>query len=496
MLGSASFVRRFGLGALVAATALLARQPEARACGGCFHGPPPPDQTVDTVITAHRMAFSISTVQTVLWDQIQYSGTPSAFAWVLPVKPGAVIQLSHDEWMASLEAATQTVIQGPSVTCGGPPQDQDVGGSGGGCGASSSAASGFEGAASANVDAGAEGNTVTVVSQQVVGPYDAVTVRSSQGEALGAWLTANGYNVPASLQPLIDTFTTEGFDFIALKLAPGQGVQAMQPVRVVTQGADLSLPLRMVAAGVGAHVDLELFVLGEGEYQTQNFPQANIDFSKLAWDPVNDVSNYTTLAAAALAANGGTGWLTEMAGPVPMAATAGFSSNPGNNPPLDTTYETSCVPQMYIPPTCGDDAGAPDSGDAGSVLGGDAGSCAPVVIACDDLAVATAGIDYSSFTVTRLRASLPATALGNDLVLEASASQVPVPSFHATQLYTVPNYNPCASAGNGATQSSGSGQSSSACATTPKPGTRYADAIVLLLASVGIAFGARRRRRA
>jgi hypothetical protein len=495
MLGSSwlvHFARRLGIVSMAAAAALLARQPDARACGGSF---PQPGPTQDTVISGHRMVFSISTTQTVLWDQIQYSGTPSGFAWVLPVKPGAVIQLSHDEWIASLDAATQTVIQGPSVSCGGPPQDQDVGGSGGGCGASSSsqespAGFGDEDAGAAQVDAG----VVQVVSQQVVGPYDAVTVRSSQGQALGAWLTANGYEVAAALQPLIDAFTSEGFDFIALKLAPGQGVQAMQPVRVVTQGADLTMPLRMVAAGAGANVALELFVLGEGQYQTQNFPQATIDFSQLAWDPNTDVSNYTALASAALATQGGKGWLTEMAGPVPMASNVGFGSNQGGNPPLDTTYGSMCVPQTLVPPGCGDDAGA-DDGDAGSVLGGDAGSCAPLVVACDDLAVAMVGIDPSSFTVSRLRANLPSSALAADLVLAASPSQVPVPSFHQTSRYTVANYDPCAATGNGATQTNGSNQSS-ACATTPRPGTRYEGAIVLLLATVGIAYGSRHRRRA
>jgi hypothetical protein len=180
-----------------------------------------------------------------------------------------------------------------------------------------------------------------------------------------------------------------------------------------------------------------------------------------------------------------------------MASTAGFESNPGGNPPLDTTYQTLCVPQTLVPPGCGDDAGAAgagNDGDAGSVLGGDAGSCAPLVVPCDDLAVATVGIDVSSFTVSRLRANLPSSALAADLVLQASAAQVSVPSFHATQQYTVANYNPCGSTSNGAT-SNGSSTQVSACATTPRPSTRYADAIVLLLASVGIAYGARRRRR-
>jgi len=60
-------------------------------------------------------------------------------------------------------------------------------------------------------------------------------------------------------------------------------VRAMRPVRVVTPGADPSLPLRMVAAGVGQSVGLTLYVLGEGRYQAQNFPNAIVDEKKLVW---------------------------------------------------------------------------------------------------------------------------------------------------------------------------------------------------------------------
>src|SRR5262245_3349549 len=76
---------------------------DARACGGCFHED---SQTESTVVTAHRMAFSISTTRTILWDQIQYSGSPTGFAWVLPVKSGATIELSSDAWFEALDAAT------------------------------------------------------------------------------------------------------------------------------------------------------------------------------------------------------------------------------------------------------------------------------------------------------------------------------------------------------------------------------------------------------
>jgi hypothetical protein len=450
--------RLAGLAALVVAAALTDAS-EARACGGCFHGPPPDSQTV-TVITDHRMVFSISPAQTVLWDQIEYSGAASEFAWVLPVKPGARIELSQDAWIASLDAATQTVIQAPQTNCGAV-QTQDVGGGGGGgCGGSTANAE-FAGAGGGDEDSGIDedgGSPVTVVTQQVVGPYDSVTVRASQGQALGTWLRANGYDVPQSLQPVIDAFTSEGFDFIALKLAPNESAQAMQPVRVITPGADLTLPLRMVAAGVGANVGVELFVLSEGRYHPQNFPDATIDFSQLEWDPVGQISNYTTLAQQALAANGGRGWLTESAGPANL-----YTTGPGGNPALESAYTSSCSAQVLQPPAdCGaEEAGtteagtSAEAGDEGGTdaatppeagAGTDAGDCQPQTIACDDLDLAMTGISPGDLWITRLRSYLPAAALSDDLVLEASPSQDQVTSFHQTTQYTVADYNPCSSA--------------------------------------------------
>jgi len=85
---------------------------DARACGGCFH---PEDQPETTVVTGHRMAFSISTTQTVLWDQIQYAGNPKDFAWVLPGKPGARIEVANDAWFEALDAATTTRVVAPQL---------------------------------------------------------------------------------------------------------------------------------------------------------------------------------------------------------------------------------------------------------------------------------------------------------------------------------------------------------------------------------------------
>ncbi len=486
--------------------ALQAR--DARACGGCFHEPPGPTQVVSTLVTNHRMVLSISPAQTVLWDQVQYSGNPASFAWVLPVKPGARLELSDDAWIAALDAATQTVVVGPSSSCGGAPVDYEDGSGGGGCSSESSGENAAFAPGGEAADAGAA-SQVQVVSQQTVGPYDAVTVQASQGEALGDWLRANGYAVPESIQPTIDAFTSEGFDFIALKLAPGEGVQAMQPVRVVTAGADLSLPLRMVAAGTGANVGIELFVIGEGSYQTQNFPAATIDFSQLAWDPYQQQSNYTTLATDAMAANGGTSWLTESSQPLSLYVPGQY------NPALATTYQSTCVPTLTTTCSTAAEAGVAEGGhgeasagdgsaEASASEGGagadagsdDDGGCTPTGIACDDLDVAETGMVVCSMWITRLRAFLPQTALGTDLVLEASPSQQSIPSVHTTSVYTDPSYNPCPASTSGNGASSGAA-SSGACSTAREPPrTRYADAIVGGLLAVAVAGAVRRRRRA
>src|ERR1700753_2398253 len=164
--------------ALVLGTLLagLAVAPRALACGGCFT--PPQPTTVDTVVTGHRMAFAISDERTVLWDQIRYSGNPSDFGWVLPVAPGAVLELSSDAFFEALETATATQVAAPQLQCA-------VGASGDtfGC----SAPAGDNGAPTNSSGGFLGGPSVTVLREQSIGPYETVTLSSDDSGALRAW---------------------------------------------------------------------------------------------------------------------------------------------------------------------------------------------------------------------------------------------------------------------------------------------------------------------
>src|SRR5579871_2295136 len=97
---------------------------DARACGGCFH---PPTQTTSD-ITDERMLLSVSTQQTTLYDQIRYAGSPSSFAWVLPIHGTVDVGLSADVLFDSIDVLTETTIVPPAPNCPGPPTYCQFGG--------------------------------------------------------------------------------------------------------------------------------------------------------------------------------------------------------------------------------------------------------------------------------------------------------------------------------------------------------------------------------
>jgi hypothetical protein len=276
-------------GVAVACVISLLRLDDAAACGGCFQPPVPPTQ-VASDITDERMLLSVSTTQTTLYDQIEYSGSPSSFAWVLPIHGTVTVGLSADILFDVVDALTATQIHPPPSSCPPPPSCS------GGCGlgSSSKSASGF---ASAGTD-----GTVSVTKQGNVGPYATVQLHATDSSALDGWLAQNGFEVPDAEASVIAQYVAEGFDFLAMKLLPDESVKAMRPVRVTSTGASFSLPLRMAAIGTGTTVGITIWVLSDGRYEPQNFPFFHIADSNLIWDWSTSLSNYTALRAQSEAA--------------------------------------------------------------------------------------------------------------------------------------------------------------------------------------------------
>jgi uncharacterized membrane protein YgcG len=455
---------------VVGAAASMCAAREVKACGGCFHSP----NQVATVVTDHRMIFRITPQATTLYDEIEYQGDPTDFAWVLPIQGPVEVGLSSDVLFSALDQATQTTIVPPA-----PPVCQTCPF----CGSNSSGG-GFY-APSASADAGA---AVTVISQSVVGPYETVQLQSSDQTALETWLASHGYVIPADIAPVVQAYIQEGFDFLALRLLPGLGVQAMRPVRVTTPGAGLTLPLRMVAAGTGATVGITLWVVADGRYEPANFTSFTIDPSTITWDFSTSSSNYASLRSSEEAMLNYAAWQVESSIDVSPYTIEG--------PVLNGTSSQDYLP---VPASdAGGDGGAGETADQ---------------VRQDDLAVLFP--NQSSVRVTRMRGDLSHAALANDLVLTASTDATLSNFYNVTMSVNTPTCpvvtcTPCSPSSSGifggssggssgifggtSGGSSSSGGHGSGCAVESGSESGAMDLVVMGVA--GVAFvGARTRRR-
>jgi hypothetical protein len=396
------------IGALAAGAAMAAGWvQDARACGGCFIRP---SSQNGTVVTDHRMIFSVSTTQTTLYDQIEYSGNPSDFAWVLPIKSQVTLGVSSDLLFQTLDNLTAVDILAPPNPC--PIPAFAFGGAGG-----SSSGGGSSGASGSS-------SGVTVITMQVVGPYQTVQLHpntTSDTAALTTWLASNSYNVPASIAPVIAAYVNEGFDFLAVKLVPGAGVSSMRPLAITTPGAGLTLPLRMVAAGTGSTVGITLWVVGQGRYEPENFPTFTIAPSSIVWDFSIASSDYATIRS-------------QKETQLHNAAFQVESSLDISPYTVESTVLSDPNASAYV--------SVPDA-DGGAGL-------SPIEARSQDMQTLFPN-GGSSVRITRMRGDLSQAALANDLVLQAASDQSTLSNVYQSVLFT----GASCSFGNGAAGSSG-----------------------------------------
>lgn len=404
------FVSSIVVGALALSGLFLSA--DADACGGCFHI----QQSESGQVTGHRMIFSVSNDKTTLWDQISYEGAPESFAWVLPIKGQVEVGLSSDALFEQLEGMSRVMVFSPDIDCGVQTCDDNFNGGAGGSGG------GWSSTATTTT------SSVTVIAQETVGPFETVQLSSQDPAALEAWLEGHGYAIPDDIVPVITAYVNEGFDFLALRLAPGEGVSSMRPVRVTSPGAGLGLPLRMVAAGTGAITPITLWILGEGRYEAANFPNFTIQPQNIVWNWDTMSSNYAQLKQDGFVTSQNKAWLTE----------AAFQSNQYDiRDPLVSLAQ-------YDPASSGYGENADDA----------------LTAAEEDLDALIGSIDKNSLWMTRIHGQLSKEALSKDLMIGAAASQQYVaPVFYASQTTgTPPECPPPPECGNNGSGGNAGGQ--------------------------------------
>ncbi|MFO0652268.1 MAG: DUF2330 domain-containing protein [Polyangiales bacterium] len=372
-----TFLRPVALSLTLLGLGLALAPTDARACGGCF-APPGAAQ----VVTDHRMVLSLSTQQTTLWDQFQYSGSPEDFSWILPIRYTETtrVQLASDDFLRLLDNVMLPALQQPAPPgyepgCM-PPYELDRASPGV-----------YDSAtfADAAIDTG-----VTVLREEVVGPYAVAIVRGTTGMGLRDWLRMNGYQVPTAVEPVIDYYLGLNMDFVALRLRAGKGLNRMVPVRVTLDGYQPRLPLRMIAAGVADRVGIALTVIAPSRVEAMNFPNLELSNNDFTYDWAAPPSDYARVFVNAYdtrnrAANDRL-WLTESS--------------------MDQYRDNLSSLAARLPPR--DGFAPPDGGTSMA-------TSSPV----EDVNVAVAGLG-STARVTRMRADLSVRALDRDLDLAAS----------------------------------------------------------------------------
>ncbi|UQA58281.1 DUF2330 domain-containing protein [Polyangium aurulentum] len=385
----------------------LTQAGDADACGACV---PPVGEP--TQVTGHKMLLSISQEKTTLWDQIEYAGDPSSFAWVLPIKGQVEVGLSSDALFNLLSDRTATYVAPPPLNCPPPPDCWNWG----------TGSSGAGGAGGGDASGG-----VDVIAQEVVGPYETVQLSSQDPAALKNWLIGHDYEISQDIAPVIDAYVKEGFNFLALKLVPGKGINSMRPVRITTLGASATLPLRMVAGGTGAITPITLWVFGEGKYDPKNFKSFTIDPSDVVWNWDTSDSNYAQLKDDAFKASLNLDWLMQYA-----------------NPASPWDYEGTLQQLVDFLP---DQSGYGDQSD------GWATASKELQEDLDDL---FGGLNPNFVWLTRMNAELSRAAYTKDLELGAAASQDPISSYIQTskaigKAPVCPVYEACPETGSGGT---------------------------------------------
>ena len=69
-------------------------------------------------IARARVAVAVADGRTTRWAQISPAPNTGGFAWLVPVEPGARVDLASDAWLDALDAATVPVVFPPAApTC-------------------------------------------------------------------------------------------------------------------------------------------------------------------------------------------------------------------------------------------------------------------------------------------------------------------------------------------------------------------------------------------
>lgn len=183
-------------------------------------------------------------VSVVRWDGTQeqivmrltVDGDSDRAAWVMPVPRRATVELGDPALFDQLDAATAPVHRDRYHFW---PADGDW-----------PLVSGGDGGPEVGAPPGVgDRSPVDVVGRQRLGPFDVARLTATDPDALGTWLSSNGFTLPPRLNTALTPYVEKRWEYVAVRLAPetsGTTLRgALDPIHLTFSTDEPVYPMRL-----------------------------------------------------------------------------------------------------------------------------------------------------------------------------------------------------------------------------------------------------------
>ena len=287
---------------LISLMAAVAPSP-AHACGGTFcdaPGGPSGPMVMSVDQRGENILFVLDGKSVEAHIQIQYTGDPAHFAWVIPVQQVPAFMVGSQALFDRLLGATVPTY-GYTTTNACPGKNQGAAGAGG---------------------AGGGPGGPSVVYQAAVGAYEIHVLSGGTADGVQQWLGKNGYAPSPDAPPILQQYLEQGYLFVAVKLQPGAGVDRIHPIVIKVPGNKPCVPLRLTAVAAVENMTVRTFFLASTRVVPMNYKHVTPNPLRLDW--LQFGNNYDTVIANAIdtPVADGHAFVTEYAGTSAVAAIA------------------------------------------------------------------------------------------------------------------------------------------------------------------------------
>lgn len=243
--------------------------------------------------------------------QIQYTGDPAKFGWVIPMQRAPEeMRPGSEALFANLLAATvpQYGVQTTFDQCDFD-DEADNGFDPGSAMTGAVSSGGGDADGGAGEDGGAE-----VLLVETVGSFEITVLTAETAADVVTWLDDNGYQQDPESEPILQQYLDEDHVFAAVKLTDGAGLGEIHPIVLRFAGNEACVPLRLTRIAAVEDMEIRTFFLSRARVVPRSYRHVLVNPLKIDWP--NFAANYKEVISLAVDAESADGraFVTEYAG--------------------------------------------------------------------------------------------------------------------------------------------------------------------------------------